>query len=65
MASERYQAGKFGSGDKSVYLHTTGQMTKLGTETHLELMVLMLKQWYSREGRKEAQQKLEISLIWI
>lgn len=38
---------------------------KSGTKTHPELMVLMLNQWYLREGRKEAQQKQEIYLIWI
>ena len=63
--SERYLAGKFLSGDKSVYSHTTHQMMKLGTETHRELMVLYLNQWYLREGRKEARRRPEISLIWI
>ena len=38
---------------------------KSGTETHPEMMVLKLNQWYLREGRKEARKKLDISLTWI
>jgi len=40
----------FRSGDRSIYLHTTGLMMKSGTKNHPELIVSLLNRYQLREG---------------